>query len=449
MYPRRRWRRYWRSRPGVVGSTEAVEAERAAGEHLVLRLGGQRPEALAEHLRRAREEAVLVRIVGRPHDLVRTDIVGQHRDAAFDRLERDPAIALEQLARPRLRRGFVEAQVIEVPVHPVEPRRDPAAARLEKRDAQSRMTVDDTAPDHAQRDQHHLHRVRDHVAGRAVLLEAVDTDCRHRVGRSLVKADREVECLGHRPERLVHRVADHLLAVIRVGAQEPAAHPEFFAGVAHLVDRQLDRLHRQHSDPEEALGIRLAVIGEPAVVGAAHRGGEAGILDGAREQAETRIEEGGVDAIGIHVHDARVRVEPALAPFGVFQGVGLEESLPDADGTQAADPPRIAQQLAFDAQAFLAVVVDDEPRPALAEFGIHVFVPQVNRLEDVTVRVDYVVRARHRQSLRRQSYRCDTTVAAPGARASPFARARSVGPYQTAGGERPAVPWWRAGQTGW
>ena len=48
-------------------SAQAVEAEGAAGEHLVLGLGGQRPESLAEHLRRAREEAVLVRIVGGPH----------------------------------------------------------------------------------------------------------------------------------------------------------------------------------------------------------------------------------------------------------------------------------------------------------------------------------------------------------------------------------------------
>src|SRR5438093_2550215 len=421
MYPRRRWRRYWRARPGVVGSTDAVEAERAAGEHLVLRLGGQRSEPLAEHLRRARKEAVRVRIIGGPHDLVRPDVVGQHRDAAFDRLERDPAIALEQFARPRLRRGLVEALVIEVSVHAVEPRRDPAAARLEKRDAQSRMTVDDTAPDHAQRDQHHLHRVRDHVPRRTVLLESVDADGRHRVGRSFVKADGEVELLGHHPERLVHRVADHLLAVIRVGPQEPAAHLELLAGVAHLVDRQLDRLHRQHRDPEEALGIRLAVIGEPAVVGAAHRGGKAGILDGAREQAETGIEEGGIDAVGIHVDDARVWVEPAPAPFGIFQRAGLDDSLPDADGAQAADPARIAQQLAFDAQAFLAVFVDDKPRPALAEFGIDVLVPQIERLEDVTVRVDYVVRARHRQSLRRQSNRCNTTVAAPRARAStPF-----------------------------
>jgi hypothetical protein len=155
-----------------------------------------------------------------------------------------------------------EALVIEVPVHAVEPRRDPAAARLEKRDAQSRMTVDDPAPDHAQRDQHHLHRVRDHVARRAVVLEPIDADGRHRVGRSLVKADGEVEVLGHRPERLVHRVADHLLAVIRVGPQEPAAHPELFAGVAYLVDRKIDRLHRQHRDPEQAIGIRLALRGD-------------------------------------------------------------------------------------------------------------------------------------------------------------------------------------------
>src|SRR6202011_5662371 len=130
----------------------------------------------------------------------------------------------------------------------------------------------------------------------------------------------------------------------------------------------------------------------------AHRGGKARILDRAGEQAETGIEEGGIDAVGIHVDDARVRVEPAPAPLGILQGVYLDDSLPDADGTQAADAPRIAQQLAFDAQAFLAVVVDDEPRPALAEFGIDVPVPQVERLEDVAVCVEHVVSARHWQS---------------------------------------------------
>src|SRR5207245_11679174 len=102
------------------------------------------------------------------------------------------------------------------------------------------------------------------------------------------------------------------------------------------------------------------VIGEPPVVGAAHRGGKTGILDGACEEAQTGIEKGGIDAVGIHVDDARVRVEPAFAPFGVFQGVGLDDSLPDADGTEAADPTRIALPLALVANVFIASLFDDK-----------------------------------------------------------------------------------------
>jgi hypothetical protein len=77
-----------------------------------------------------------------------------------------------------------------------------------------------------------------------------------------------------------------------------------------------------------------------------------------------------------------VRVEAAPALFGEFQGVGLDEALPNADGTQAADPPWVAQQFALDAEALLAVLVDDEPRLALTEFGVDVPVPEVERLED-------------------------------------------------------------------
>src|SRR5580700_2828561 len=96
---------------------QGVEAYCTAGHYLVLRLGGQRPEPVTEHLRRAREEAVLMRVIGRPHELVRADVVGEHGDAVLDRLERDPAIALEEFARPHLRSGFVEPVVVEMPVH--------------------------------------------------------------------------------------------------------------------------------------------------------------------------------------------------------------------------------------------------------------------------------------------------------------------------------------------
>jgi hypothetical protein len=77
----------------------------------------QQLEPFADHLRRPGEEAIGVRIIGRPHDLMRADTVGQHGEASLDWLEGDPAIPFEELARTRLQAGIVEAQVIEMPVH--------------------------------------------------------------------------------------------------------------------------------------------------------------------------------------------------------------------------------------------------------------------------------------------------------------------------------------------
>src|SRR5205823_2006511 len=85
------------------------------------------------------------------------------REAPFDRLERDPAIAPEQLARTGHQAGIVEALIVEVTVHAVEPRRDPTAARLEEGNANLRMAFTDAAPDHTHAGQHHFHRVRNDV----------------------------------------------------------------------------------------------------------------------------------------------------------------------------------------------------------------------------------------------------------------------------------------------
>src|SRR5215470_15817312 len=126
---------------------QAIESHCAASQYLMLCFGRQWLEPFAEHLRRPGKKAILVRIIGRPHDLVWSDIVRQYGNAALNRLERDPAIAPEQLAGPCLGCGFVEAVVVKMPVHAVEPGRNPAATRLQERDAQSRVTVDDAAPD--------------------------------------------------------------------------------------------------------------------------------------------------------------------------------------------------------------------------------------------------------------------------------------------------------------
>ena len=80
----------------------------------------------------------------------------------------------------------------------------------------------------------------------AVALEAVDPDGRHATaaGAALVKPDREVEILGRGPERLVHRVMHHVVFMVRVRPQKTALEPQFAAGEAHLLDRQLWLLHR-------------------------------------------------------------------------------------------------------------------------------------------------------------------------------------------------------------
>src|SRR5882762_1733346 len=101
---------------GSPSSVHAVKIQGTAGQHATLRRLRGTLQALAHHVRRAREETVLMRIIRRPHDLVGADIVGQHRDAALDRLERDPAIAPKQVAWPHLRRGLVEPVVVEMAV---------------------------------------------------------------------------------------------------------------------------------------------------------------------------------------------------------------------------------------------------------------------------------------------------------------------------------------------
>jgi len=53
----------------------------------------------------------------------------------------DPAIAPEQIARPLGQPQIVEALIVEMTIHAVEPGQNPAASRLEKGDAAHRMSL--------------------------------------------------------------------------------------------------------------------------------------------------------------------------------------------------------------------------------------------------------------------------------------------------------------------
>src|SRR5271155_1306799 len=147
--PREPGRRYGTRSAAPRALVQPVQAHRAPGHDLVLGLGRQAFHAIHDHFRGAGEEAVRVRVVGPPQDLVGPDVIGQRLDAALDRLERDPTIALEQFARPRRQTGIVKALIVEMPVHAVEPRGDPSAARFEKGDADLRMALAHPAPNHA------------------------------------------------------------------------------------------------------------------------------------------------------------------------------------------------------------------------------------------------------------------------------------------------------------
>ena len=223
-------------------------------------------------------------------------------------------------------------------------------------------------------------------------LEAVHADLGHAAARALVDPDRHVQLLDLLPERRVVRVVQHL-AVVGVGAEEAGAHAQLLPRVAHLLDGQVDRLHRQHRHPEQPIGIGLAVVREPAIVGAAHPGREPRLLHRAREEAHARVEEGGVDAVQVHVRDAGVRVEPAGAPFHVLhRGFGGHLTLPGPDGADDAEALLAAQDLSLDEEALLAVGVDDDPGRPLAKARVDVLVPDVHRFEHVAVGVDDVVR---------------------------------------------------------
>ena len=169
-----------------------------------------------------------------------------------------------------------------------------------------------------------------------------------------------------------------------------------------LVDDLLDRgLHRQHRRPEQPVGVRLAVIREPAVVGAAGRRRGVRVFHPAQEQSEARVEEGGVDSFAVHVDDARVRIETALAPFEV-RHAGVDLAVARADRAEHAERRRLlaaapqAEVEAFvDEEALVAFGVDDEFGAVVAVLGIDVPFPQIGRLQDVAVRVDDVVFTGH------------------------------------------------------
>jgi transposase len=91
-----------------------------------------------------------------------------------------------------------------------------------------------------------------------------------------------------------------------------------------------------------------------------------------------------------------MRVETTGLAIDVRDRIGLDDALASPDRADPADvDPRIAPMLLDDEPLLARFVILYDARGAIAEGRIHVAAPQIERLENVTVRVDNVVSACH------------------------------------------------------
>src|SRR5439155_1612079 len=116
------------------------------------------------------------------------------------------------------------------------------------------------------------------------------------------------------------------------------------------------------------------------------------VVDRAGEQAQARIEKGRVDPVCVHVGDALVRDKAAGLAILVFHRIGRDDALPRPDAADAADAALVvADDMLVHDEALLAVLAGDDAGRPVAEPGVDVLVPEIERLEDVTVGVDDVL----------------------------------------------------------
>src|SRR5438445_12878719 len=101
------------------------------------------------------------------------------------------------------------------------------------------------------------------------------------------------------------------------------------------------------------------------------------VLDTSERQPDARIKEGSVDAVGIHVGDACVRIEAALAAFIVGHRIVADDAVTGADRAERSKTFAPAKRLAIDAQALLAVRVDKQARRPITKARIDVVLPQI------------------------------------------------------------------------
>jgi hypothetical protein len=101
-----------------------------------------------------------------------------------------------------------------------------------------------------------------------------------------------------------------------------------------------------------------------------------------------------------------VRVKPAGLAVLVRHRVGLNDTLPGADRANPAyADPLVTNRVLLDDEPLLAILPLYHLGRTVPELRVDVFVPQIERLEDVAVGIDDIISAAHVDSSFRASRR--------------------------------------------
>src|SRR5262249_48206570 len=290
---------------GTNGSRDGVEPARIALEDLLLRVRRQ-VGALVHDPDRVGKLAVPVAVVGGVDHDVLAQAVDDVRDALLIGITADEAASGEEvLARLAIDQRRLLRRQLPVLVEALEPRRQPAGAGLEERHAQIREAMEDAA--HGERhDRDHL----THGMGEGVHLEtglpAVDAN-RHLVDglAAAVHAHRDAEVLGRLPHHVEARVVEVLVAdVLR---RDHADHAELADAASQLGGgrRRID--HRQLGHRHEALRCVACELRAAVVQRAAERDREIAVEPGPLLAGAAWEHDGLIDALEVHVLEARLR----------------------------------------------------------------------------------------------------------------------------------------------
>src|SRR5262245_11022537 len=321
---------------------QTVQLAGVLAQNLALNGRADRSQVLADPLLRVGPDAVGVRIVRTPHDVVLADERDHHRHRGLVLIGRVP-LAPPELAGLHRQIELVVA-VLVLLVHAIQDIGKPRHAGLAEHELELRKAIEGARENDA-REELGRDDLEHGGAGGAVsqvvfLLHRLVRGLARRIARR-VERDRHAALLGRLPERIPGAVPDGVGCGRHgeVGALEAQTR-----GAPELARCRGRLVAGDAREPDEAPGIALAEVGGPVVVDLVHGLDQLTILH-AQPDPEDAVHHLGIDAVDLLVLQSqgrRRRMRPALVeaglehPFHVLGEVALH--LVEAEPEPAEDP---------------------------------------------------------------------------------------------------------------